>query len=58
MHIAYYAFAACFTVFLILYVLRGIAWLTMLPGGIFLALAMASWLTGLWSILAFLRQRY
>ncbi|AXY67563.1 hypothetical protein D3A95_03755 [Thermosynechococcus sichuanensis E542] len=58
MRVAYYAFAACFTVFLILYVLRGIGWLTMLPGGIFLILAIASWFTGLWSVLTFLKQRY
>ncbi|WP_460193333.1 hypothetical protein [Thermosynechococcus sp. FA-CM-4201] len=58
MRVAYSAFAACFTVFLILYVLRGIGWLTMLPGGIFLILAIASWFTGLWSLLTFLKQRY
>ncbi|WNC23294.1 hypothetical protein RHG98_05350 [Thermosynechococcus sp. PP22] len=55
---AYYVFGTCFTVFLILYLLRGTGWLTMLPGGIFLILAMASWLTGLWSLLTFLKQRY
>ncbi|AHB89358.1 hypothetical protein NK55_10590 [Thermosynechococcus sp. NK55a] len=55
---AYYAFAACFSIFLILYALRGIGWLTMLPGGIFLTLALGSWFTGLWSVLTFLKQRY
>ncbi|MFN3679717.1 hypothetical protein [Thermosynechococcus sp.] len=58
MRVAYYAFALCFSVFLILYVLRGIGWLTMLPGGIFLSLAIVSWFTGLWSVLTFLKQRY
>ncbi|HIK35582.1 MULTISPECIES: hypothetical protein [unclassified Thermosynechococcus] len=58
MRLAYSAFATCFSVFLILYVLRGIGWLTMLPGGIVLILAIASWFTGLWSLLTFLKQRY
>lgn len=58
MRFAYYAFATCFIVFLILYILRGIGWLTMLPGGVFLTLAIASWFTGLWSVLTFLKQRY
>ncbi|MCH9056624.1 hypothetical protein L5470_11170 [Synechococcus sp. PCC 6717] len=58
MRAAYYTFAVCFSLFLSLYVLRGIGWLTMIPGGILLILALASWLTGLWSVLTFWRQRY
>lgn len=56
--IAYYAFAVCFGLFLMLYILRGIGWLTILPGGILLVLGLGSWLTGLWSILTFWQQRY
>ncbi|XFA74263.1 hypothetical protein RYO59_002530 [Thermosynechococcaceae cyanobacterium Okahandja] len=58
MRLAYYSFAVCFGLFLGLYILRGIGWLTLLPGWMILTLAAASWLTGIWSALTFLQQRY